>query len=113
MTALGYSASGAIFNVKTELGLLGKSKFSEAQLRDYFVSIWGDNILTVEGDKSVYVWWRQRWHEDDGSIVGHVLLEMVRKLFASSIAWYKEQLRQATQEELQKPLQRCAWREYQ
>ena len=90
-----------IFNVKTELGLLGKSKFSEAQLRDYFVSTWGDNMLTVEGDKSVYVWWRQRWHEDDGSIVGHVLLEMVRKLFASSIAWYKEQLRQATQEELQ------------
>ena len=90
-----------IFNVKTELGLLGKTRFSEAQLRDYFVGAWGDNMLTVEGDKAVYVWWRQRWHEDDGSIVGHVLMEMVRKLFASSIAWYKEQLRLATQGEAQ------------
>ena len=88
-----------IFNIKVELGVLSKHSFSEAELRDYFINVFGDNLLAVEGDKRIFVWWKQRWNADDGSILGHILIQMVQKLFQSVIGWHNSQLETSTSRE--------------
>ena len=88
-----------IFNVKMELGILFKHDFSEAELRDYFMKVFGDNLMAVVGDKRIFVWWKQRWNADDGSILGHILIQMVQKLFHSIIGCHNSRLEQATKRE--------------
>ena len=88
-----------IFNVKTELNMVGKVEFSETQIRDYFMGVNGDNLLAIRGDKNVYIWWRGKWQCDDGAILGHALIQMVQKLYISTLSWYKNELEKAVKRE--------------
>ena len=88
-----------IFSVKTEMDMIGKTEFSETQLRDYFIGVFGDSLLTIKGDKNVYIWWRQKWQYDDGAILGHVLIQMIQKLYLSTLTYYKDTLEKAVTRE--------------
>lgn len=84
-----------IRSVREELRISTKTNFRETELRDYFLCCWGDNVLTLEKDKTFYVWWRGKWNVDDGSIMAHVMIEMMNKLFANIIEHWSRKLKGA------------------
>ena len=87
-----------IHHAKAHLQLLGKDCFSEADLRNYFIEVFGDNLLVykaIDGDKVSYIhyiWSKNWWQLDERDVLQYVVMEMVRKLYASSITYYTKEL---------------------
>ena len=89
------------YRVKTELNLHRKTTFSEVMLRDYFMGVLGDDVFAVQGSKSVYVWWRGRWRDEE-AVLSHMLMNEVTKLFISELEAWRQKLEEVTHREAEK-----------
>ena len=53
----------------------------ERMLRDYYLALHRDRLLTISGVKGLYIWWRNKWAADDCSILKHDLFEVISKKY--------------------------------
>ena len=71
--------------------MFGTVEYSEVQLRDFFIDVWGDDLMAVGGDDGVrdlYVWWETQWMADnDGSKIRVKLIETIVALLKANWQW--------------------------
>jgi phage/plasmid-associated DNA primase len=60
---------------------LGRKQHFERTLRDYYLGLHRDRLLTVTGCKCLFIWKNHKWKADDGKILKHHLFEVVSKKF--------------------------------
>ena len=77
---------------KRALGLFGRTRFKETELRDYFLKAVGDDVLCLHQRTSFLVWNQGRWLEDNGPIMAHKLMNLVQELFQSNLSHYEKKL---------------------
>jgi phage/plasmid-associated DNA primase len=77
---------------KRTLGLFGRTRFKETELRDYFLKAVGDDMLCLHQRTSLFVWHQGRWLEDSGPIMAHKLMNLVQELFQGNLSHYEKEL---------------------
>ena len=59
-----------------------KSSFMETELRDYYLMAYGDNLVRIDGQSGLGIWYRRRWRWDGtSSILAHEVLHAVQTLY--------------------------------
>ena len=78
---------------KKALGLGGRTSFKETELRDFFLKVVGDNVLSLDAHKDYCIWHRGRWIEDaGGAVMAHELMNTAHALFHGTLSFYERKL---------------------
>jgi len=68
-----------------------KSRFSEVELRDYYLLAYGDNVVRIEDTKGTAVWWRQKWKwSKNDKTLQFLVLRAVRDLYHDLLTQHRD-----------------------
>ena len=63
----------------------------EIELRDYYLMVYGDNLVKTEGAKGTGIWYRRRWRWDmNDNILSHEVLFAVQTLYNDLLTCHEE-----------------------
>ena len=68
-------------------------EFEQSELRDYFLRVWGDNVLTFKDEPGVFYIWREDkavWTSDDGTQLRHYIHEACKDLMMRNVEMWKQ-----------------------
>ena len=72
-----------------------RSSFMETELRDYYIMAYGDNLVRIQGQTGIGIWYRRRWRWDaSGSILAHEVLHAVHTLYHHLLTRHEERKRE-------------------
>uniref|UniRef100_A0A7S2FRZ1 SF3 helicase domain-containing protein n=1 Tax=Haptolina brevifila TaxID=156173 RepID=A0A7S2FRZ1_9EUKA len=71
-----------------------RSSFIEIELRDYYIMAYGDNLMRIQGQSGIGIWYRKRWRWDaSSSILAHEVLHAVHTLYHDLLTRHEERKR--------------------